>query len=53
MKKILCLQAHPNDALAGCGGTLLRHKEGGDEIERLRGRRRLHGAAARLCVMTG
>jgi len=32
MKKILCLQAHPNDALAGCGGTLLRHKEDGDEI---------------------
>lgn len=30
--KILCLQAHPNDALTGCGGTLLRHKEAGDEV---------------------
>jgi len=32
MKKILVLAAHPDDETLGCGGTLLRHKAEGDEI---------------------
>jgi LmbE family N-acetylglucosaminyl deacetylase len=32
MKKILVVAPHPDDETLGCGATLLRHKEGGDEI---------------------
>lgn len=32
MKKILVVVPHPDDETLGCGGTLLRHKEAGDEI---------------------
>ena len=31
-KKILVVAVHPDDETLGCGGTLLRHKELGDEI---------------------
>ena len=29
--RVLCLAAHPDDETLGCGGTLLRHTEAGDE----------------------
>lgn len=32
MKKILVLAVHPDDETLGCGGTLLKHKDQGDEI---------------------
>lgn len=32
MKKILVIAVHPDDETLGCGGTLLKHKESGDEI---------------------
>ena len=32
MKKILVFAPHPDDETIGCGGTLLKHKENGDEI---------------------
>ena len=30
--KVLMVAVHPDDETLGCGGTLLRHKENGDEI---------------------
>lgn len=30
--KILAIAVHPDDETLGCGGTLLKHKAGGDEI---------------------
>ena len=30
--KILIIATHPDDETLGCGGTLLKHKDGGDEI---------------------
>ena len=30
--KILIISAHPDDETLGCGGTILRHKDNGDEI---------------------
>lgn len=30
--KILCLSAHPDDEVLGCGGTLARHAAAGDEV---------------------
>lgn len=32
MKKVLVIAPHPDDETLGCGGTLLRHKKLGDEI---------------------
>ncbi len=32
MKKILFVSVHPDDETLGCGGTILKHKEQGDEI---------------------
>ena len=32
MKKVLVFAIHPDDETLGCGGTLLKHKESGDEI---------------------
>ncbi|MEA3512516.1 MAG: PIG-L deacetylase family protein [Campylobacterota bacterium] len=32
MNKVLIIAVHPDDETLGCGGTLLKHKENGDEI---------------------
>lgn len=32
MKKVLVFAIHPDDETLGCGGTLLKHKDAGDEI---------------------
>lgn len=32
MEKILVICAHPDDEVLGCGGTLLKHKKKGDQI---------------------
>ena len=32
MKTILVVAVHPDDETLGCGGTLLKHKDNGDEI---------------------
>lgn len=32
MAKIIVISAHPDDEIIGAGGTLLKHKEAGDEI---------------------
>ena len=32
MNKVLVLAVHPDDETLGCGGTLLKHKDNGDEI---------------------
>jgi LmbE family N-acetylglucosaminyl deacetylase len=32
MKKVIVISAHPDDEILGAGGTLLKHKECGDEL---------------------
>jgi LmbE family N-acetylglucosaminyl deacetylase len=32
MIKIIVISAHPDDEILGCGGTLLKHKENGDDL---------------------
>lgn len=32
MRKILLIAVHPDDETLGCGGTILKHKESGDQV---------------------
>ena len=33
MKKIIVVSAHPDDEILGCGGTLLKHLDKGDQVD--------------------
>ena len=37
MRKVLVFAIHPDDETLGCGGTLLKHRDAGDEIHWLIG----------------
>lgn len=34
--KILVISPHPDDETLGCGGTILKHKDGLDEVQNYR-----------------
>jgi len=33
MKNVIVISAHPDDEILGCGGTLIKHRENGDQID--------------------
>lgn len=32
MKNVMVISAHPDDEILGCGGTLIKHRENGDQV---------------------
>ena len=33
MKNVLCIAAHPDDEVLGCGATLAKHASNGDQVQ--------------------